>query len=102
MSHVTNVIMSFGPVNSDHEKFSIIQDINSFFGEKPGFVDVGPYAGGSKSLECDVLMGAFNYLDQSAFINHTICIQNLWRIENVQIMMMEQDEAYFHSVYPAI
>lgn len=59
--------------------------------------DIGDYAGGTKSLEAIVLVGAFNYLTTDEMIKH---IRSLpWRKpDNVRIFVQEQDADRFEAV----
>lgn len=84
MSNVTNVILKHGIVSE--QTGSLTPRINEFF-RQSSFIDVEygfinldevrthmkPY-GGTKCLECEVLVGAFNHLDIRGLVKHLLII----------------------------
>lgn len=84
MSNVTNVILKHGIVSE--ETGSLTSRINEFFRQSRfsdveyGFINLDevqthrkPY-GGTKCLECEVLVGAFNHLDIRGLVEHLLTI----------------------------
>lgn len=77
MSDVTNAILYYG-----NARDWILEGVNTFFDKRGqrGFVSVEdpslPYHwyGGTKMLEADLAIGAFNYLDVEALVEH-LCQQ---------------------------
>ena len=72
MSLVTNIILHIGILEDEKEK---IKEINKFF-DGQSLVSVDDenlprgWYGGSKMLECNLYIGAFNYLRIQEFIDH--------------------------------
>lgn len=91
MSVVTNVILT---VPCWERRGNVCERINEFFEPGSGFRNIGDAAGGTKHLEADVLVGAFNYFDLGAFIDHlnTIRFENP---ENVCLFVKEQEDDRF-------
>jgi hypothetical protein len=99
VSDVTNLIFAFSGVDEDLRK---MDEVNTYFvdkGTKP-LVSVDDerlpraWYGGSKSLECELYLGAFNHLDLDEFIKHVRTIS--WRVpECVQIIVKEQEDMKF-------
>jgi len=78
-----------------------LEEVNAFFGDQKGFVSLddeslprGWYGGG---LECDLAIGAFNYLDLEGLTEH---LQSLdWPcIEDVQLLVLEHAEGKFRII----
>ena len=96
MSLVTNTILTFSILEYEKDR---INDVNKFF-EESGFVScddeslpIGWY-GGTKMLETNVAIGAFNYLELEEFIEHLRNIK--WEEpQNVQIIVKEQNDEKF-------
>jgi len=106
MSRVTNVILHMGCVGED-EAGVLLSRVNYFFKDQPGFVLVDDeklprgWYGGTKMLECDLAIGAFNYLDVGALILYLRTLD--WPERgDVQLMVKEQDESNFRliNVFP--
>ena len=99
MSDVTNIIFALSIVDVDRGK---MDEVNTYFvdkGIKP-LVSVKDerlpraWYGGSKSLEAELYLGAFNHLDLDEFIKHVRTIS--WRFpESVQIIVKEQEDMKF-------
>jgi hypothetical protein len=103
MSSVTNVILTI-PLYNDKEKLKIVKKINSFFEEEKGFVlvdnenlPIGWY-GGTKMLEAEILIGAFNYLNIEELIKHLRSID--WKDDHTtpQLMFRGQDDNCFTMI----
>jgi hypothetical protein len=97
VSVVTNLILSI-PCGEDEEQR--IPEVNAFFdGSESGrrrplarLHDSEWRYGGTKYMEAELLMGAFNYFDLPAFMAHLRGI--VWEYpEEVQVIVMEQDDA---------
>lgn len=55
-----------------------------------GFKSAQEWAGGSKCLEVNVCVGAFNYLDAKGLVEHLTAIE--WEDDQqVQLFLMEQE-----------
>jgi len=74
MSVVTNILLTgrFGvdPVSGDYGSL-VVNRLNEFLaqgGRKDRLVEVSYHAGGTKCMETNVWLGAFNYLDNQGFI----------------------------------
>lgn len=104
MSVVTNVILSLGPLGLNEEK-EFLAEVNKFFGGTKGLVSVDDdslprgWYGGNKMLETSIAIGAFNYLDLDALVQH---LQSLFMIcqflSDVQLMIKEQNEDHFRII----
>lgn len=100
MSRVTNIILSTGYEN-DLDK--IIDQINAYLIEKgmhTGLVSIDTdtlprgWYGGSKMLECELFIGAFNYLHLEEFLEHLKSYS--WQYpECVQVIYKEQQDDRF-------
>lgn len=86
--------------NYEHERF--LDWVNDFFTLETGLVHVdsvedGRWYGGSKCLQTDVAIGAFNYFDLSEFIAHLKTIP--WEYpECVQLIISEEDDETFRII----
>ena len=102
MSDVTNVILTY-PL-WDEER---VAAINEFFEDSRGFLRLeDPHYGGTKRLECTILVGAFNYLDLPGLVAHVRSLS--WRAgpegrynraDQVQMFVQKQDDSSFRSLY---
>jgi hypothetical protein len=103
MSVVTNLVMSvsFEDARGSGSKMS---EVNSFF-QSPikGLTSVDDpslprgWYGGSKMLEANLFVGAFNHLSLEQFTNHLRGIK--WtRPECVQLFVMEQEDERFRLI----
>lgn len=97
MSCVTNVILTFSVLEDDEER---IKDVNKFFENGTTIVSCDDnklergWYGGTKMLETNVCIGAYNYLPLESFKNHIKKIK--WDYsEDVQLIVQEQDESRF-------
>lgn len=100
MSVVDNCILSFSIMENEGDR---IADVNRFFGEHKPFISVhddklpNGWYGGTKYLETPLLIAAFNYFEEVAFIKHLKTIG--WKHpENVQLMIQRQDDDVFSIV----
>jgi hypothetical protein len=98
MSVVTNVILHFSG-----RPTVVLPKVNAFFaGGQRGFISVDDsrlprgWYGGSKMLECELALGAFNHLDLDALIRHLRTVAPA--DEDLQLMVMEQEEARFRLI----
>lgn len=103
MSHVTNIILtwSVGEIVDEHS----MDKLNKFFEDKErpsGLVHIDTdnlpagWYGGSKMMEANVALGAFNYIDMDKFMDY---ITNFpWQYpEDVVVMVQEQHQNNFNS-----
>lgn len=105
MSRVTNVILAHGDLGNPEAR---TEQINKFFANEDGspgggFVHVedkglpNGWYGGTKFLECELLLGAFNYLNLDKLIAHLRTIQ--WTFpDNVQLIVKGQDDDRFTTI----
>ncbi len=100
MSDVTNTILTF-PAGTDKK---ILNKVNKFFDET-GFVNCdgvvpGGWYGGTKMLETNICIGAFNHLDIEGLVKHLEAID--WERPNhrcnVQLIIQEQWEDEFRII----
>lgn len=95
MSNVTNVIF----VTSVDEDRAILalRVISSFV--DMGWQSLQDYVtGGSKNLECEMFVGAFNYFDEQKFIDELKMVK--WRYpEELQVMVRRQDDDRFITIF---
>lgn len=96
MSYVTNLILYIGIGNDVDEK---IKEVNKYFEDNgTGFVSVEDeslpdgWYGGTKYLECDLFIGAFNYVNLNGLIRHLKTIK--WN-HVVQLMILDENEEKF-------
>lgn len=89
MSVVTNVILSTGLVDTGP-----VEEINEWLRSKGKgeLKKVDRYAGGNKSMEVDVYLGAFNHLDTAAFQPLVKALHWAWKEEFLLICQTECDE----------
>ena len=100
MSVVTNLVLCLG-VSDGESAGRKIEEVNRYFADScKGLVSVDDPAlprgwyGGSKFLEADLYIGAFNHLDLQAFIGHIRSIR--WKQPDcVQVFVKEQDDDRF-------
>ncbi len=97
MSVVTNAILHLGTDSKD-----ALAKVNEFF-QGEGFISVNDehlpkhWYGGSKFLETDIAIGAFNHLDINSFVRYLCrleCIDHL----HAQLMIQEQEEGRFKLI----
>ena len=102
MSRVTNLILTCSL--GEREKY-IISQINKFKinGNSLGIVSINDdklpkgWYGGTKYMECNIFIGAFNYIDLRKFVEHLKSIK--WEDpEDVQLIIREQDDFGFRIV----
>jgi hypothetical protein len=110
MSVVTNAILhykrSYGP--------DFLDQVNGFFkGQVNGFVSVENeqlprhWYGGGKYLECELAIGAFNYLDVDGLIQHLCSLigphigkdyELDYAYEGLQLIVLEQEQQRFRVI----
>jgi len=104
MSVVTNVILTYGVSDMYDGPLSlgILPDINAYCFDRniPAFIrqfdeSYGvPRVAGSKQLECEILLGAFNHFSIAEFIDHLRSLP--WQDkDSVQLFIQEQDDNRF-------
>lgn len=109
MSRVTNLLLHTSSADKfvKGEATPRIQEVNRFFEQSnvKGLVALDDpslpkrWYGGSKHLEAQLYVGAFNYLNLEAFIKHLRGIQ--WQVpEWVQLIVKEQDDGLFRIIKP--
>jgi hypothetical protein len=100
MSVVTNVLLSLGVLDGEVTP-NRIEEVNRYFGDScKGLVSVHDstlphcWYGGSKALEADIFIGAFNLLDLQAFLGYLRSIP--WKQRDcVQLFIKEQEDERF-------
>src|SRR5689334_10773540 len=98
MSVVTNAILHCGSYGDE-----FLRRVNEFFSAGAGFVSVTsdrlPYKwyGGTKALECDLAIGAFNHLDLTGLIDHLRKVGGPFADE-LQLMVKEQEHNRFRMI----
>jgi hypothetical protein len=97
MSVVTNIILSIGI----SEKPERIKEVNKYFDNGICFVSVDDeklprgWYGGSKMLECEIFIGAFNHLYFEGFMEHLKSVK--WEYpEILQVIIKGDDDDIFH------
>lgn len=100
MSKVDNCILSFSILEEEEKR---ITEVNSFFGEKKGFVSVEDgrlpqgWYGGTKYLEAPLFIAAFNYFEEYEFMLHLRKVK--WDQPNeVQLIIQRQRDDLFSIV----
>jgi hypothetical protein len=108
MSEVTNLVLSLGIFDAHGaEKYdehgTKMAEVNRFFEPVQGLTDVDSsslprgWYGGSKMLEANLYVGAFNHLDLCRFITHLRSIK--WEMpEQVQLFVKEQEDERFRLI----
>jgi len=111
MSVVTNVILSTPYFTYEYEE-EAEKTINSFFGENKGFISCKDkslpdgWYGGTKYLECNLWLGAFNHLDTDDLVEHLrsidwvkLCGDNDDDVyPKPQLILKEQDDEEFRII----
>jgi hypothetical protein len=104
MSWVTNAILHYeqwyGP--------DFLEQVNAFFeGSAKGFVSVHDeqlprhWYGGSKHLECELAIGAFNHLDVEGLAQHLCSLIGPHLAEDyeeLQLIVLEQEQQRFRLI----
>ena len=105
MSNVTNMILSFSVCENEEER---VKEINSFSNKGKGFnitsvdfeKELTPktrWYAGSKMIETNLFLGAYNHLDVDGLINHLKSIK--WEDpEIVQLILKEEHDEKFKIV----
>ncbi|HEX6798445.1 MAG TPA: hypothetical protein VF116_12115 [Ktedonobacterales bacterium] len=98
MSWVTNTILHYANGTPGY-----LDRVNAFFeGDQYGFVSVKDprlpdgWYGGSKHLECNLAIGAFNHLDLDGLIRHLRKVDP--HDANLQLMVLEQEQYRFRII----
>jgi hypothetical protein len=99
MSNVTNAILHYGMHGPE-----FLAKVNAFFdNEFDRFVSVEDehlpphWYGGTKSLECDLAIGAFNVLDLDGLIKHLCSLSSLYD-EQLRLIVKEQEDERFRII----
>ena len=103
MSVVTNVILTHGSFEEQADgqrPYPIVERLNALL-DRPGlegtFARVDPAAGGRHDLQAGVYLAAFDYLLTHRLVETVESLQ--WeRPHEVQLFVMQPDEACFHEV----
>jgi hypothetical protein len=99
MSSVTNVILSFVDLK-DLKDGETLPIVNKFFDGRPGLVAVNDpslpkyWYGGGKVLECDLAIGAFNYLEFDEFVDYLKTLDWDTRHGAVQLIYMKPERPF--------
>lgn len=100
MSVVTNIILTFSCLEDEKER---LREINTFFPDISGLTSCDDdklprgWYGGTKMLETNICIGAFNHLDFERFLEHMKTIK--WRYpEYAQIIVQEQEDDRFRFI----
>jgi hypothetical protein len=107
MSRVTNAILCMGMLNDETgEDKEVLSKVNAFFGRAGrGFMSVDDgslprgWYGGTKMLECTVAIGAFNFLNLDALVQHLRGID--WPDfcgDRVQLLVKEPEDDGFRVI----
>ncbi|NIG55392.1 hypothetical protein [Chitinophaga sp. Cy-1792] len=100
MSRVTNLILTFSTLEDVNE---IIPEISQY---EPGFYIVSvednklqkDWYGGTKRLECNILIGAYNGLDLAAFLLFLREKVDWYAADLVQLIVKEEDDFKFKLI----
>lgn len=99
MSQITNVILNMG-TNTQQEAKDYLQQVNNFFKDKEvGFAYINDWQAENslRTLEVDLAVGAFNYLDLEALTEHLHLID--WADKAaIQLLVREQNEIGFRII----
>lgn len=98
MSVVTNIILNIGISENEEER---MKEVNNYFDNGVSFVSVDDeklprgWYGGSKMLECNIYIGAFNHLYFDDFMKHLQSVK--WEYpKQLQIIVKGDDDNIFH------
>ncbi len=95
MSVVTNTILSY-PIEEYCPELERLLEVNRFFAGSEGFVYCDDY-GGTKMLETNIAIGAFNYLQLDELVKHLKGIK--WeQPDGVQLIVQEQNDSRFRII----
>lgn len=103
MGRVTNLIMTFSNLEDVEQ---IIHEMRAFYKTEAGFYITSvkdkslpqPWYGGTKYLECNILIGAYNYLDLEAFLMFLRKEVNWEAPDLVQLFVKEQEDMTFRLI----
>jgi hypothetical protein len=103
MSNVTNLILHIGIAEDENQK---IAEVNMFFDDQRPLVSIKDeslpdgWYGGTKHLECNLYVGAFNYLNLERFVAHLKTIR--WGEPEALQLIKEEGDDWFSilNVYP--
>ena len=91
MSYVTNVIIDVSYREDDGDARIATREINSFFEVGRGFRRIeNSDCGGTKCLECNLLIGAFNHLSLDELRAHLVKIG-----VEVQLLVKDQGDDFW-------
>lgn len=104
MSRVTNIILRT-PLLNDRERSRYQEEINLFFEGENGLVNCSDdnlprsWYGGTKVLEAELWIGAFNHFDLDKFVSHLKEISwNTGYQDWVQVIYKGQDDDRFSII----
>lgn len=110
MSFVTNIILHMSTIEEEDER---IKEVNAYFSPENNYgisdrpliglddTELLPrgWYGGTKYLECELYVGAYNYLNLEAFLKHLSTAVKWSEPQNVQVFVKEQNYDKFKVVY---
>jgi len=100
MSDVTNVILKYPVSAYKNGEERQLKEVNKFFGDDKGFVSVEDgslprgWYGGTKYLEVELAIGAFNYLNLEGLIRHLKNNVKWEDREGIQLIFQGQQDEY--------
>jgi hypothetical protein len=103
MSNVTNLVITFSSLEDEEQ---VITDMKAFYKTEDGFSISSvkdkrlpqPWYGGTRRLECNILIGAYNYLDLEAFLVFLREQVNWEAPDLVQLFVKEQEDMKFRLI----
>lgn len=103
MSSVTNLIITFSTLEDEEQ---VIGKMKAFYKSGDGFSIASvkderlpqPWYGGTRRLECNILIGAYNYLDLEAFLAFLREEVNWEAPDLVQLFVKEQADMKFRLI----
>lgn len=94
MSTVTNLIITC--IGDQEDSEMICKYLNEFPYKGTPFVEVdNKSVAGSKSLECCIFIGAFNYLDEDGLLDHLYGLKEIlpeYIFEDLQLLIKRQHD----------
>ena len=101
MSRVTNLIVAFSTLEDEAKVIDRMRDYNDGKFIIVSVIDEklpSDWYGGTKRLECSLLIGAYNYLDLEGFLLFLRSEINWEAIDLVQLFVKEQDNMKFKLI----
>lgn len=108
MSYVCNTILAL-PCLDKEEVDALLPKVNAFFDGRPGFVSAvhdeklpRHWWGGSKCLQCDLWIGAFNYLNIPGLVAHLRALdwggEDLYVKPHLQLIVQDEHDDKFRTI----